>query len=237
VLSCEHGGRRVPREFKRSFVPPESVLGSHRGHDAGTSELGRHLAKGLGAPLVHHDVTRLLVDANRSRENPERWSKWSLALTPEERARAEREHWAPHRDAVEVAVAERARGGRVLHVSVHSFTPRRNGVVREVDIGFLYDPSRMLERTVVARWLRALEEHEPRLRLRRNRPYKGTDDGLTTALRQRFADARYAGIELEVSQRFPRAMTPAGQRRWRRLQDSLEESLAAALRSFDGLRH
>ena len=36
----------------------------------------------------------------------------------------------------------------------------------------------------------------------RNRPYRGTADGLTTALRSRYLPSRYFGIELEVNQRF-----------------------------------
>ena len=35
-----------------------------------------------------------------------------------------------------------------------------------------------------------------------NFPYLGTDDGFTTYLRTKFADADYAGIELEVNQIF-----------------------------------
>jgi hypothetical protein len=38
--------------------------------------------------------------------------------------------------------------------------------------------------------------------VRCNAPYRGVSDGLTTHLRRRFAAHRYAGIELEMSQRF-----------------------------------
>jgi predicted N-formylglutamate amidohydrolase len=64
----------------------------------------------------------------------------------------------------------------------------------------LYDPGRRLERELCGRWLDAVREIDPTLRARRNYPYLGTADGLTTALRRRFGAAEYAGIELEVNQ-------------------------------------
>jgi predicted N-formylglutamate amidohydrolase len=228
VLSCEHGGNAVPRAFRPHFEPPPSVLASHRGHDPGTPELAARMALATGAPLIVNLVTRLLVDANRSASNPTRFSSWSERLPEPLRERAAREVWAKHRDAVTAVVASRAALGVVLHVSVHSFTPRLRGEVRDVDVGFLYDPRRPLERALVTRWLRALAELEPRLRLRRNQPYKGTDDGLTTALRKNFAAQSYAGIELEVSQRFPRAAARGSRARWERLMAALATSLLRA---------
>jgi hypothetical protein len=35
-----------------------------------------------------------------------------------------------------------------------------------------------------------------------NQPYKGTDDGFTTYLRKKFDPEHYAGIELEVNQKY-----------------------------------
>jgi predicted N-formylglutamate amidohydrolase len=225
VLSCEHGGNEVPRAYRRLFEPPPTVLTSHRGHDPGTAELAAHLAEVTGAPLLVNRVTRLLVDANRSAWSPTRFSRWSERLPEGLRERAVREVWAKHRDEVTAAVVERAAFGPVLHVSVHSFTPRLRGEVRDVDIGFLYDPRRRLERTIVDRWLAALAEREPQLRLCRNEPYRGTSDGLTAALRKNFPAQSYAGIELEVSQRFPRAASRGSTARWRRLMGALGDSL------------
>jgi predicted N-formylglutamate amidohydrolase len=108
---------------------------------------------------------------------------------------------------------------------VHSFTPRWKGRVRAVDVGLLHDPARAIERELVERWLDALRRAQPALRLRRNRPYLGTTDGLTTALRGRLDARRYAGIELEVSQR----ITLGPPQRWRALRADLAGALAGAL--------
>jgi hypothetical protein len=61
----------------------------------------------------------------------------------------------------------------------------------------------------------------------RNRPYRGTGDGLTTELRAELG-RRYVGIELEVSQALPAG--PDG--RWRALRRDLRRALARALEAW-----
>jgi predicted N-formylglutamate amidohydrolase len=226
VVSCEHASRAVPARYRTVLRGAARALGTHRGWDAGALELARALARRTAAPLFAARATRLLVDANRSRTNPDLFSEWSRALPEDERERALALYWAPHREAVEQAVRAALRsGGSVVHVSAHSFTPRWKGRVRDVDVGLLYDPARSVERELVDRWLGALRARRPELRLRRNRPYLGTSDGLTTALREHLDPRRYAGIEVEVSQR----ITLGAPQRWRRLRDDLSLALVEAL--------
>jgi len=66
VITCEHGGREVPREYAALFSDRAALLDSHRGWDAGALELGRQLADAFGVPLHVATTTRLLVDLNRS---------------------------------------------------------------------------------------------------------------------------------------------------------------------------
>ena len=44
--------------------------------------------------------------------------------------------------------------------------------------------------------------------MRRNYPYAGKGDGLTSYLRRRFGPAAYVGVELEVNQRIVAAGAP-----------------------------
>ena len=60
--------------------------------------------------------------------------------------------------------------------------------------------------------------------VRRNYPYAGKGDGLTSYLRKRFPRTAYVGVELEVNQRI---VIVAG-RRWRALRNTLTASLRAA---------
>jgi predicted N-formylglutamate amidohydrolase len=79
-----------------------------------------------------------------------------------------------------------------------------------MDVGLLYDPARARERATAIAWQHELRERHPELRIRRNAPYRGTADGLTTALRRERSVRRYAGIEIELNQRI--VATRAGQR-------------------------
>jgi len=201
VLTCEHAGKRVPREHAALFRGASAVLASHRGWDPGALELARRMARRTGSELHACTWTRLLVEPNRSAHNPRIWSSFTRALPRAERERILERYWKPHRRAVEAAVDAATRGGHsVLHVAVHSFTPVLDGERRNADIGLLFDPGRKRERALARRWKALLAELAPDLRVRFNYPYLGTADGLSTAQRRRFPDARYAGFELELNQ-------------------------------------
>lgn len=238
LITCEHAGREVPTAAYAALrgLIPASVLRVHRGYDPGALELAVLLQAVLRRGQVAVDsrlhvnaVTRLVVDLNRSPTNPAVFSRWTSALDERTRARLLTGLHVPFRAAClrDAHRVLRANGRRLLHVSVHSFTPVLRGERRKVDVGFLFDPSRGFERRVVDAWMDRLAAYEPRLRLRRNQPYKGTDDGHTTHLRTVFGDERYAGIEIEVNQRFVRA--GASTRRWTRLQQAIARSLVEAI--------
>jgi predicted N-formylglutamate amidohydrolase len=87
-----------------------------------------------------------------------------------------------------------------VHIAVHSFTGVLRGEERNAEISLLYDPARPGEVDLCNRWIAALRELFPEFRVRRNYPYRGNADGLTTWLRRRFPNPQYAGIELELNQ-------------------------------------
>jgi predicted N-formylglutamate amidohydrolase len=164
--------------------------------------------------------SRLFVEANRAPTNRRIWSSFTKSLPREERRRILAKWWQPHRETVEQAVgADIARGRRLVHVAVHSFTPKLDGVVRNADIGFLYDSRRKDEARLCRNWGAILHELDPNLRVRYNYPYSGAADGLTTWLRLRHPQTRYLGIELEINQAL------VGGKDWRRFQDNVAASL------------
>lgn len=225
LFTCEHGGRRVPAAWRPHFHGAERALASHRGWDPGALDAARNLARAFAAPLVAATTTRLLVDLNRSPHNPEVFSRHTRRLDGAQRARLIAEIHAPHWERVREALrALSGPGTTVLHVAVHSFTPVLAGVRRPFEVGLLYDPKRRGEADFSSRWQRLLRAAAPGLRVRRNAPYRGSADGLTTALRRELAARRYRGIELELSQGVLRA--PA---RRRALLAAVRESLAEAL--------
>lgn len=202
IVTAEHASNAVPPKYQRLFRGHRALLQSHRGWDPGSTELARGLARAFGAPLFLGEHTRLLVDLNRSLHHRALLSTISRQLSADERATVIARHWQPFRDAVAQAVARSARP--VFHLSAHSFTPVLDGRARTMDLGILYDPSRPAERRFAAELVRTLAQQSPALIVRRNAPYRGVADGHVTALRRQFAVPRYAGVELELSQRHVR---------------------------------
>ncbi len=227
LVTCEHGGNRVPAAYRRFFRGRDRLLASHRGWDPGALEAARIIAGRLGARLLTCETTRLLVDLNRPLGHPDLFSEVMATAPATERAEILGHCYHPYHASVRAAIeAGLARHGRVLHVGVHSFTPVRRGVRRAVEIGLLYDPGRQRERSLCRAWQAGLIARLPRrFRVRRNQPYRGAAAGLTTICRRRYGPA-YLGIEIEINQRLMRR--PARQRA------ELAELLAETLRGTPG---
>jgi predicted N-formylglutamate amidohydrolase len=201
LFTCEHGGNRIPRRWAALFKNHRALLDSHRGWDPGALTLARALSKSTGAPLVASTTSRLLVDLNRSEHHRAVFSSVTLALPEAERERILDKVYRPYRGRVEQWVAAAVVRARVVHVSAHSFVPVLNGETRRADVALLYDPSRKPEQEFCDAWIADLKSELPTLALRRNSPYRGSADGLTTALRRRHPAKDYIGVEIEVNQR------------------------------------
>lgn len=202
LVTAEHGGNDVPPEYRELFEGQEEALSSHRGWDPGSLKLARDLAKGLDATPITSTVTRLLVDLNRSAHNPRVFSEYTRSLSRDERVSLLERFHRPHWDRVRTAASRGVgKNGLTLHLGVHSFTPVLDGEVRTPDLALLYDPARPLELELATLWADALAEALPDREIRRNNPYRGAADGLTSALRRQFAATRYLGLEIEVNQR------------------------------------
>jgi predicted N-formylglutamate amidohydrolase len=202
VVTAEHGGNAVPTECRSLFRGRRRLLASHRGWDPGTLPLAERLASELDAPLVGSTITRLLVDLNRSAHNPRVFSEVTRGLPRTERLSLLERFHHPHWEAVRAEIARAVRRPRrVLHLGVHSFTPVLNGVRRKPDIAVLYDPRRQAEARLANAWVRSLVAALPSRVVRRNDPYRGSGDGLPTAMRRDWEPAIYLGIEIEVNQR------------------------------------
>jgi len=208
------------------------MLASHRGWDPGAAPLARILSRRLQAPMWQTTVTRLLVEANRSPGHPDLFSKITRPLPDSVRERILRRYYHPHRNRVTSAIDEEiSNGHRVLHCGVHTFTPNLDGQIRNADVGLLYDPNRPLETEFCHQWQGALRRCRAchsvlplwQLKIRRNYPYRGNADGLTTSLRRQFPADRYLGIELEVNQKW--VDTPEWKPLCRFIADSLQATL------------
>ena len=233
IITCEHGGNDVPPAYASLFAGHEALLPTHRGWDPGALELAQQMSREFDAPLFAATTTRLLIDLNRSIGHRQLHSETSRGVPLSARREIAALYYRPHRDAVESEVARRIDAGeRVLHVASHSFTPELGGLVRQADVAWLYDPRRAGEVALAALWLAALRERRPDLKLRRNYPYEGKGDGLTSLLRKRYSASLYVGIELEVNQRF----VAGGGGAWTALRTDIIKALGDVLQNSQRLR-
>ena len=188
--------------------------------------MGRAPAAAFAAPLVVSTVSRLLVDLNRSIWHPHLHGEALRKAPAEVRQRILKEYYQPYRAQAERLVrCAIAIDGLAIHLSSHSFTPELDGKVRNADIGLLYDSTRHRERELCERWKASLKTLCAELTVRRNYPYNGKDDGLTTWFRRHLPPDAYVGIELEVNQRH---VFTAG-RQWTAMRKVIIESLRRAL--------
>jgi len=200
ILSCEHGGCEIPKPYAPLFKAHRKRLQSHEGVDLGALNYANALSKKLKAPLYSNTISRLLIETNRSLHHRSVFSDITATLPKPEKEALIQTIYLPHRKAIENDIKESLkRVQRVVHIACHSFTPVLNGSKRDLDIGLLYDPKRTFENDFCMHWQRQLQSSTPWV-VRRNHPYKGNADGLTTYLRKLFSPTQYLGIELETNQ-------------------------------------
>ena len=223
ILTCEHAGNEIPVEFRHLFPEGSEVLDSHRGYDPGAFDLFTHL-KQLSDFRHFQSTGRLLVEVNRSLHHPNLFSEFSKKLSDEAKNEILKKYYFPYRNEVEKNIADvLEKGGKVFHFSIHSFTPRLNGVVRNADIGLLYDPARKEEKRISAALKEQLLKSNPKLKVGYNYPYLGKADGFTTYLRKKFP-IDYIGIELEMNQKFV-----SGNKMDASIKDAVFEALSRVL--------
>lgn len=211
VLSCEHGGNKIPTEFEYLFAGSKSMLKSHCGYDPGTLDLFNYLAP-LATFSKSNSTSRLLIECNRSLHHPSLFSEFSKVLDRGTKNDVVNTYYQPYRSAVQTAIDDQMRRqAQVLHISLHSFVPKLDDEIRVNDIGLLYDPKRQEEKLFCRQFKEKLQKADPSLKIRLNYPYLGSADGFTTYLRKQFPDG-YLGIELEINQalvvnhKFPMAL-------------------------------
>lgn len=206
VLTCEHGGNKIPAAYRSVFYGADDVLKSHRGWDLGALAVAKAMAKRLESRLFSSTTSRLLVELNRSLGHSSLFSNYTAALSATQQQQIVDKYWRPYRDEVTAHMEELVNAGQqVIHLSIHSFTPVWDGKPRRTRIGLLYDPRRLDERSFCNAWKAELRQQCPEYAIHSNQPYKGIGDGFTTWLRRHIAalencEGTYAGIEIEINQ-------------------------------------
>ena len=188
VLTCEHGGNHIPKKYNSYFNENQSILNTHKGYDLGSLDLFKTL-KPLSDYSKFNETSRLLIELNRSLHHNNLFSEFSKPISKQEKQHLFNRYYIPYRNDIENVIENFIeRGERVLHISVHSFTPILNNVERNCEIGLLYDSSNANEKQFCKQLKREIKTLNPDLNVRYNYPYLGKADGFTTYLRKQFPE-------------------------------------------------
>lgn len=200
-ISCEHAVNHVPPAYAHLFHKHKPILDTHQAVDFGACEIATQISQQLACDYVEAQVTRLLIDCNRSLSHPRCFSDFTKMRPSPEKQALITKYYLPFREQSETLIQTNiSQGYQILHISLHTFTPSLHGKIRQTGIGILYDPSRHGEKEVARQWKAILAQQTPQYKTRMNYPYQGVSNGFTSNLREKHPEKDYLGFELEINQ-------------------------------------
>jgi hypothetical protein len=213
LFSCDYATCAVPEAYREVFRGSEEEVGSTKGWEPGALNLAQGFAMKFRTPLVHADVTRLLIDFEK--DGDERWSRFSLKLPEATRVKLIDRHERPYRTQLKQRIAEDLRRhAALLHVMIHTDPTTDGLVLLETPVG-----AELAEKFSNA-WRSRLVAAEVDVR-----QVKGVAiHALGTDLSEAFPASQYAQVKLSVSQTFFLEGRPW---RWETIKKLLLESLMA----------
>ena len=215
LFSCENATCAVPEAYREIFRGSEDVVASAEGWEPGSLNLGQAFAMKFRTPLVHGDVTRLLIDFEK--DGGERWSRFSIKLAEGARAKLVERHEKPYRAQLMQRIGDdMRRNERVMHVMIHTDAATEGRVTLETPAGAA------LAEHLAAAWRARL--HAAGLDVLHLRNCLGTALGNTLA--REFPAERYAQVRLAVSQSFFLEGRPL---RWEMVKKRLLDTLSSAV--------
>lgn len=199
LLIGDHAGRLIPRRLSGLGLDP-GALDLHIAWDIGVAGLGEALAHRLKACFIRQAYSRLVIDCNRRPGAEASIPPVSdgVVIPGNDRigsadiAVRQAEIYQPYQDAIAAELDRRA-GRETLLISLHSFTPVFQGVVRPWRMGVLHRNDSPLSDRMLAGLQRELGEAAGD-----NEPYRMDATDNTVPLH---ADPRGLDyLELEVRQ-------------------------------------
>lgn len=147
VFIGDHAGAAIPRALGDLGLS-SADRGRHIAVDIGVEELGVTLAERTDAPFLRQSYSRLVIDCNRDPAHAGSVAPVSdgiavpgnTGLDPAGRQARIDGVFAPYQAAVAAMLEARAAAGlQTILVSLHSFTPRMDGLDRPWHLGVLHD--------------------------------------------------------------------------------------------------
>lgn len=158
VLVCDHASNFRPAPYGDLGLNADD-LKAHIAWDPGALGVSLELSRHLNAPLIHSNVSRLIIDCNRQTDAPDLIPVCSeltqipgnQGLDAAERERRIALSHRPFHQAIDKIVDTRlAKRQATAVVSVHSYTPNYKGKYRPWEIGLIYDEDTSLAKPALA---------------------------------------------------------------------------------------
>lgn len=119
LITCTNATCAVPEAHRELFKGSEDLVTSTDGWEPGALNLAQGLAMKFSTPLIHGDVTRLLIDLEQ--DGQKRWSKISAKLPEATRDKLVTRLEEKFRNAIETRLAEDfKRHDAVIHLLIHT---------------------------------------------------------------------------------------------------------------------
>ena len=80
VITCEHGGNKIPKEYEHLFNDHKEVLNTHRAWDPGALLIYNNFINKNEYFHLHSDISRLLIELNRSLHHSKLFSEFTNDL-------------------------------------------------------------------------------------------------------------------------------------------------------------
>lgn len=177
LLAGDHVSNAIPQTLD-SLGLDEAALEQHIAYDIGTRKLIHHLSEHLDAPAVLAGYSRLVVDLNRSLEDPSLMPEVSddidipgnQNMSAEHRSQRIHDFYTPYRKAIDTILHRfKEQGVMPAFISIHSFTPQMAGFLRPWHAGILWDKDPRIPLPL----MQNLRAHPGGFNIGDNEPYSG----------------------------------------------------------------
>ncbi|MDH3763776.1 MAG: N-formylglutamate amidohydrolase [Gammaproteobacteria bacterium] len=177
LLVGDHVSNTMPKMLGNLGLDA-TALEQHIAYDIGTRKLVNHLSEHLDAPAVLAGYSRLVVDLNRSLEDPSVMPEISddtiipgnQNMTQEHRNQRIHSFYTPYRKAIDGMLhGFRERKVVPAFIAIHSFTPEMAGFARPWHAGILWDKDPRIPLSL----MQNLRAHPDGFNIGDNEPYSG----------------------------------------------------------------
>ena len=216
LLLCDHATNFIPNCVSNTRLGlKESELDRHIAYDLGAKNTAIELSKFLRAPLIASNFSRLVIDPNRSKNDPTSIMQiYDGTIIPGNCNLSQNEiklRWETFYDPYHAAISSFIKNKRKKNlvtylVSIHSFTPQINQqAFRPWHIGVLWDRDTRMSDLIISELTKMKQ-----FCIGRNKPYSGNLRGDTLSQHGTLTNLPHVLIEI----RNDLILDTTGQKKW-----------------------